>query len=275
MSKSKQKKSYASVKSPTIEAVTSGFFRFANEAQALARLEAIRDTFIISRLPEGEEAPPPDALRLWIRGFNVTPEEKEQGYTGNYALIRVRNTNDTKYTLVANKLPTDKKYHPQRKRTKSRHPNWGHPILRAIKKKKIYSSLEETQAEILRLHEEYPEVSIPCTGKMYIMIYQKTKKGDSPIKKWVLEVKAADEGGFYFNYSLNTYSAPKDKRAANKKQAVKDDTAAVQNQPDGYFTSMVQLKRARRKKPSPLAAVAATGGTSTATSTSGENDAAQ
>jgi len=240
------KKKYASVKNPTIEAIISETFRFANTDQAQSRLEALRETFITSRLPEDVD-PDPKELKLWIRGYGLSSKMREKGYIGNYARFEVKRAGKGKWTLSPVLLSIDKKYHPQRRQPPSRHPNWGHPIMRDIKKNRVHPAVETAQNELARLHELFPEVSIPLTNKMYIMVYQKTDDGLPPIKKWVLEIKATEDGsGFYIDNYPNPYQADARAKAA---QASVEETAPEKKEAVGKFTSAALLKKSRKTAP--------------------------
>lgn len=235
------KPKYASTTNPIFEAIAHGMFAFKSERQALEQLKEISRDFIISK-----EQPPMSkkfSLILWIKGFAVNGEEKDKGYTGNFALLSYEKIADDKFTIKAEKLESDVKYHPQRKREKKSHPNWGHPILRSIKKGKIYETIEQAQGELQLLHEEYPTISIPNPGKLYIIIYSKAKGRGSPIQKYVLEIKAAKDGGFYIEARDNDRKQKMPAGAAKKSEPVN------QKAPKGYFTSMVQARQNRKRKP--------------------------
>jgi hypothetical protein len=254
----RNKPKYATLKNPTIEAIIGEHFRFSTPEQAQVRLESLRETFIVSKLPENVDGNPLE-LKLWIRGYGLTAESREAGYIGNYAKFEVKPIEKGKWTIAPILLPIDKKYHPQRRQTPKRHPNWGHPIMRDIQKGRVHKTVESAQNELVRLHEAFPEVSIPLTNKMYIMVYRKVKEeGKPPIEKWVLEIKALDSGGFKIDYALNTYKADvRQKVAENKPEPVvsgavgKPKTAAPtpKNEAVGKFTSQVLLKQSKKKSP--------------------------
>lgn len=242
---------YATIKNPTIEAILGEHFRFANKEQAQARLEALREVFITSKLPADID-PNPLELKLWIRGYGLSAESREQGYIGNYARFEVKPLDKGKWTIAPVLLNIDKRYHPQRRQTPKRHPNWGHPILRDIQKGRVHKTIEAAQNELTRLHEAFPEVSIPLTNKMYIMIYQKVEQeGQPPIRKWVLEIKPTPDGlGFFITHEPNTYQRP----AAIPTQQTATPAAAPRAAPEtkeavGKFTSQVLLKKSRKKAP--------------------------
>ena len=242
----KPKKKYASVKNPTIEAIISENFRFATPEQAKTRLEALSDTFVVSRLPDDVDSNPKE-LKLWIRGYGTSAAMREQGYIGNYARFEVKRADKGKWTISPVLLSIDKKYHPQRRQPPRRHPNWGHPIMRDIQKNRVHKQVDTAQNELVRLHELFPEVSIPLTNKMYIMVYQKTDDGTQPIKKWVLEIKATEDGvGFYIDNYPNTYQADVREKAAIAN--VQEEAPAVK-EAVGKFTSAALLKKSRKTAP--------------------------
>lgn len=240
------KKRIATAKHPTIEAVLNGMFRFEKAEQAIQRMSAIREFFVISKEQPDHEP----AIRMWIKGFSLTEDEQKEGYIGNFAIIRPRKVGDGKYTLYAEKDTIPLKLHPQKLRPKRKHPDWGHPILRSIRKKTMFPSVEEAQALLLKMHEEYPEISIPVTGKLYIIIYTRTHK--PPVQKFVLEIMVGDKGGFYIDCRENTYESTQKAIAAAEKGETKPADPAFEGAAPGYFASMVELKRSKKKRASPL-----------------------
>jgi len=236
-----RKPRFASLDQPVIEAATQGLFRCSTLEQASEWLERITQQFIISKQQPEERDESTPSIVLWIKNYERTPDEESQGFLGNYALMQCTPTDDGKYTIMAEKLETELKYHPQRKRQIHRHPNWGHPILRKIKKGRVYPSAEDVQADLQKLHEEYPDTTIPCTQKLYLMIYGKAEPGKSPVRKYVFNTKVHEDGGYCVEYEENMYTTPAP-TAADKA----DVSADV---PSGYFTSMVELRRTKKKKP--------------------------
>jgi len=151
-------KRLATEKNPSVEAIVNSLFRLENEEQAIEKINALKDNFIISsKLPPSDDA---NAIKLWIRGYKITEDEEKKGVLGNYAEIRPLQLADGKFTLSAKKLDIALKFHPQRKRPKGKHPDWGHPCLRQVKKKKVFETIEEAQKILGQLHEEYPNISI-------------------------------------------------------------------------------------------------------------------
>ena len=239
----------ATIKNPTIEATVNGLYRFENEKQALDRIQTLRDNFIISKTQDDDDS----TTFLWIKGFEITDKESEAGYLGNFAEIQIKKLEDGKFALGAEKVETDIKNHPQKKRPKQAMPNWGHPILRKIKKGEKFEEVEPAQELLQRLHENFPETSIPVTNKVYAMVYSRKENPKKPIQKYVFEIKTLKEGGFFIEYSLNEYEA-KDlpgvgKNARDKRAEIEDGEDMQQAAKKGYFASMVELKRSRKKPP--------------------------
>lgn len=146
---------------------------------------------------------------LWIKGFGLSPDEAEAGFTGHYAEMRVVPTEKGLFTLEATRVERPLEKHPQRKRPPERHPNWGHPILRAVKKGKLYTTLEAASAELERLHIEFPDVTIPGVNKLYLIVYEKRAGIKQPTRKITLELTQR-EGGFTITCHDNEKSTAAD-----------------------------------------------------------------
>jgi hypothetical protein len=189
---------YANMANPHVSALVTGRYRFEHEGIAKQKMDYFRKSFTTARqeatadIPENKEV-----LVLWIRDFAVTPEEIEEGYLGHYAFITPERMETGIYTLACVKLDTELKYHPRRTRKKSRLPNWGHPILRAVKKGKHYKTLDGIQAELDALHIEYPETTIPGDNKLLLMIFDRQKDAKEPAQKYVITIVTDKEKGGY------------------------------------------------------------------------------
>lgn len=241
---------YADVSDPTLEAIIYQLFRFNTEAQAQEKLDSLKETYITSKHQIPKQDHP--SIILWVRGYEVTKEEEEKGGFGNFALISYKKLEDGKLTLYAMKLDADVKRHPQRKRLKQPHPNWGHPILRRVKpKKKVYETVEEAQGMLEQLHSEFPDISIPVPNKLFIIIYSRQTK--PPIQKYVLEIKAHEQGGFWIDYYLNDYQEKKQLPHQQKEEAkAQKPQSEEEKAAQGYFSSMVALKRNKKRKKPPI-----------------------
>ncbi len=191
MSDSERK--YATVQHPTIEALVHGLYKYVARKDAVSRLENIRSNFVMSKDAPASTKEDPTAL-FWIKGYAVTEKELKDGYTGHFCRMEIATNSKGQFTLSASKIDVPLTKHPQKKRQQSTHPNWGHPVMRAIKKGKVYSTLEAAAAELELLHLEYPEVSIPGVNKLYLIIYEKREGVKQPTRKVALELTAKDAG---------------------------------------------------------------------------------
>lgn len=227
---------------PLIEAILAELLRLPNEESAQKRLHALQDFFILSRKqPAGDNK---NSLILWIKNYQVTPEEEKQGVIGNFALVSIKQTEERRFCLFATKIPAELKFHPQRFMPKRQHPNWGHPLLRQIKKGKIYESLEAASADLAKLHEQYPNVSIPNRQKLYLMIFTRATNGQKPVQKFVLEIVVTEAGKFTITTRKNEYKG----KEAKPKPVVQaeDGNTPVPATPAtsvGFFTAKMALKR--------------------------------
>jgi hypothetical protein len=180
---------YADVRHITIQEAVSGNARFPTYKAARNRLETIRDKYAVWRWTDVLDDE--DSLLLWIQGFNVTPEEKAQGYIGNYAWMGVVSLSGGKFTLRVEKIPLRVRNHPKRNMAvqgKHPHPNWSHPVLSTVKKGKVFRTDAEATKLFDRLQEEYPETTIrPERSKLFLMVFSRTYK-PQPLKKIVLSV---------------------------------------------------------------------------------------
>ena len=230
----KDKLKYASVNNPVIAAAIQGLYSFTNQIQAKKFLKQIIDHHIISKVPEKLD----NEATMWIKGYELSEEQKYEGYKGNFGIFRVVQKDRTKFTIAVEKIEVEIKNHPVREYKKKDNPNWGHPVLRAIKKKKIYNKIEDAQRDLLFLQEEFPMVSIPAAGKLYTMIYEKV--GDkSKVNKYVLELQNTPEGKYFISFKLND---------SKKTSHVTPSTKSAEPQAVGEFTSKILLKRNKKKK---------------------------
>lgn len=230
---------YANALTPQMAAAVNGLWRFASQQAAVEKLKRITSAVVVVKQEEPDET----QVTLWLHNFELTPEEEQKGYLGHYATLRVeaiKGDEDGHYTIIAEKLERPLKNHPLRKRTAARCPNWGHPILRAIQKGKNYPTVEAAQADLTALQLEYPETTIPAANKLYLMIFSRRETPEQPIKKYVLEIKNLQGGGFTMEWRENDHKP----RATTAKTEEKKAEAPAAT---GHFSSMVALKRNKRK----------------------------
>jgi hypothetical protein len=245
-SEKNQVKKLATERNPNIEAAIKGLFSFETKDQAIERLNSIEGNFIVSaKLPKDDD----NSIKLWIRGYQIDKEEEKKGFLGNFAKLSIAETKEGKFTIKGEKQKIALKYHPQRKRPKRKHPDWGHPCLRLVKKEHVFETIEEAQNLLNQIHEDHPEVTIPSVNKLFVIIYSKATK--PPVTKYVFEIKAAKEGGYFIAYTENNYQ--KKKLPTNKTSDKKEDNSSspvVKGEQEplgkGYFSSMVTLNRSKK-----------------------------
>lgn len=247
---------YATMNDALISASVHGLFRFSEIEQGEKRLQAIQGAFVTARTTPTSAMKTEDnrltGVRLWVRGFDVSEEEEAQGFLGHYADILLAPLAEKKYTLIARRVDLPLKRHPLKRVLNRSHPNWGHPVLRIVKKKKrVFDSVEEALTLLMRVHEDFPDVTVPNPTKLYAMIYSRSEK--PPVQKYVLEIKPHETGGFFIDYRVNTFAPRKPKvktppiievKSESKAAVAKDSEAK-----DGYFASKVTLDRAKKQKP--------------------------
>ncbi len=232
----KSRHRYANALSVEIAAAVNGLYRFNTAEQAERKLQGIRRNFTIAREQEETKLP---SLTLWMRDFEVTEAEAASGGVGNFGCLMVEELEDGLYTITAYKREKPLKLHPVRRRPASRTPNWGHPILRSIKKGKQYPTLEEAQLELQALQMEYPDTTLPAQNKLFLMVFSRREDPKNPIKKYVLEIENLQGGGFTISCAENDY----------KPRPVKVPETATAKEKTGHFASMVAVKRKKPTKP--------------------------
>ena len=135
-------KRYADSKNPTIQAILSEMYRFASLADAQKQLDMLRSEFICASRQPVDSANP--SLLLWIRGFALSGDDASRGVVGHFAQVSIRPAEGA-FTLTASHVAVDYREHPVRTQVSRDNPNWGHPILRGIRKDKHYGAIEDAQ----------------------------------------------------------------------------------------------------------------------------------
>lgn len=243
------KKTYASTDIPTVAAAVDGLLRLESQAQVEAFLDNIAEQHITAReqLPEAADK---KSLTLWIRGYALTPEEEEAGALGNFATLAYKEIG-MRWTIYPTKICLPPAKHPQRKYVaRGKHPNWAHPVLKAIKKGKTYTTIEAAQEELATLHEQYPSASIPTLQKLYLMVFTRSSEADakkSPVEKWVFEPKVNPEGSYYIDIYPNTSKARSSKVTPDKRTPEAPSATAAAT-PKGVFTARESLRRKKKGK---------------------------
>lgn len=230
----------ATVEDPLINSAVGGFFRLQAKSDALDILQRIATQCIQAKDREAVAPGEPPVLKMWVRGFEVTGEEKAKGYCGNFARLRMEFLKSGYYTLVAEKLEVELTRHPQKERANGVHPNWGHPVMREIEKGKVYPSIAVARERLERLHIDYPLATLPGKDTLSIMLYKRNEQGDNPIDKITVKIKPLEEGGAKIVHLQK--AAPK-KEAPPIAKPVKPQVVDVA----GRFTEMLSKQRAKKK----------------------------
>lgn len=230
-----RKKRLAKSSHPSIEAITGGHYHFHSRNDAEATLTILAQHFHIH-----SEKP----FTLWVEGFSLTEDERKLGYKGHFATIRItRTAKRGSFTLKATKESIPLAQHPGRKRPSYPHPDWRHPLLKAIKAGMVYPSLEDAQAVLSALHNDFPRATIPGAAKLHIALYAKptiTKEDPkpSPISKYLLTVESTQEGTFRINATQKPPPKPRRTPPPTREAPI----------PQGRFTARETLKRSRRPR---------------------------
>lgn len=220
---------YATLQNPNVYAAVKSLYSFDNEKQATSKLRQLKKSFVTSK--QGDQAEHP--VIIWIRGYEINEGELAMGYKGNFASLSVAKCKDDRFTINAVKIEADISYHPERRRIKQRHPDWGQPILRDIKKKLEHNTIEKASNELRRLHKEYPEISIPFDNGLYIMVYEKIEGINSPVQKYKMWVKPLPNGMYLIEY---------------KRQKPKNIFSQKPKESKGYFSQKEKLRRTMKKQ---------------------------
>lgn len=245
---------YATIKHPTIEALIGGHYRYKDRAQALARFTSIAKNFVLSKEQPATTKDDPIVV-FWIKGYALAEAELTEGFTGHFTEMRITKRKDGIFTLTATKVEKPLNIHPQKKRPSAKHPNWGHPVMRAVKRGKAYATVEAAQAELELLHLEFPEVTIPGSGKLYIIVYEKRPGITRPTHKIALEIEAQSGGGFIINHRDNEKTASPMVAKAKKIPSAQTEVSTPEFSTPGHFASVEEVRKLNRRRPRITAAV--------------------
>lgn len=220
----KEKLVIANTKSALIEAVITHSFRFADLTDAVAKIAFLKTHFITT--PHFVPDSPEDAV-LWIKDYSLDAAEIEEGRTGNFAHVTWKQTPQGIFTLTAQKLDVPLEKHPQRKTPN--HPDWGHYLLRNIRKGKHYVTLDEANNALRHMAETYPKACVLATNKLHVKVYKSKGENKNALEPMTLEVITAPEGGFVITCTPNTYV--KVQKTATPKEAQGDFSARILKRP--------------------------------------------
>jgi hypothetical protein len=241
-----QKLRLAFVGHELVDAALSARYRLPNKAEGTAKLKQLARYFTHDSLTD-------DTLTLWVRGFALTPDEITARFMGNFAVLRLQPINpDDRWTITAKKLDMPLSDHPQKARIQHRHPNWAHPIMATIRKKKLYDSMEDARLVLDKLHHEFPTVSIPGPDKLAILVYSKSAAKEEktqenseikqdekpvvrqPIVRIQLRVLSQEDGTHYIDWS----ERGKNRRPTGGSRVAAQDPKAI-----AAMAAMIQATR--------------------------------
>jgi hypothetical protein len=233
----------ANIDDPTILAAIQGWFRLTSQAEAMKKLAWIGKHFIRAHEQDAEASGAPSTLRLWIKGFAVTPEERANGYRGHYAHLGIAPIDGGRYAITAEKLLVELARHPQKAPPKMRHPNRGHPVMRAAETGKVFSTVTIIREKLMQFHEAFSSTTIPGKDKLHVLLYNRKlleDGGPSPIEKVTLKIQVVASGG-----AKLVIIKPSEKK--------KQDDRREATEAKGKFTAMVKQRRPRKCPPKPKA----------------------
>ncbi len=179
----------AAVHSHLIRPVLNGVASYPQRERALETLLALKKRFLVLRSSEERL----DRLVLWISGYEITPEEQERGYLGNFCELTVEERNG-RHAVVATKLERELNDHPRRRRPPRNHPNAGHPLLRNYERgKNFYDSVDEARSQLQKMADEFPKACTLLTvDKLHARVW--SRKFKPPLKDHILQVVSLPDG---------------------------------------------------------------------------------
>ena len=263
------KKNYAFAAHESVQAMIHSLFRFQTLEQAQMITNKFAEEFTLA--PKMSDPLDKKSFVLWVHSLELTEKEKQEGFLGNFGRITMHQIPSGKWTLTLTKLNVPLRKHPMRKPVARRHPNMGHPVMRAALRTKKFTTMQEAGEQLMNLHEEFPEISVPGLNKLKIMTYVKATKGQSPVQRLELQVIKRDEGEYVIEIRQNLkkidkkgFTAPpapveaaKPSEPASVQLAVSNatatpaapDKAAPSDKPalSGHFTKLVSKSRKKKK----------------------------
>jgi hypothetical protein len=197
-----QERGYAFTRHHLIRPLLSGMRRFESAAEVADHFQEMRKAFKVSDKRAAGE--PSGALVLWVRGYEVTNEERARGYVGNYMTLTAQRHGHYYIARIKKRFEPLSR-HPLGARNMSKHrpnPDWGVHVLRNAQgnalghKVRVYDSRGDAEADIDWLKEEYPKAtSILRQGRLGVLIWDpKRSTGPRPARQFVLYVKKVDDG---------------------------------------------------------------------------------
>lgn len=242
----KTEKHYAHFEHETVQAMLHSLFRFQTAMQAQLVSNRFADEVILS--PRMSDPKDRRAIILWVRDLDVTEEQRQEGYLGNYAKISLLQLPNGKWTLSMTRIDMPLKRHPVKANLSRRYPNTGHPVIRGVERAKKYPTMQAANDVLMAMHEEFPEVSVPGVNRLRIKMYQKAEKGMNPVQRVELTVAKLDEGEYVIR--MRSLSAIRRSTTEKSEAGMKAVKALVRDDKpsEGPYTMMVNKRRKRKKR---------------------------
>ena len=204
-------KKLANTGNPIISELLNGYLIGARKVDVEKKLDIIREYFITSNqdnLLTGAEG----IITFWIRGFEVTEDEKERGYLGNFVTVYILTFDKYYYASAKKVITANNKRHPNKiNNTKSKkHPNYGYKAVRFARSGKRFKRLEDATELIKNLRLDYPETSImPKDRKIYFILWDPahdySDNTGKSVSKVVMKAKYEKEGSWYLSLESNQH----------------------------------------------------------------------
>ena len=245
-----KKKHYAFAEHETIQAMVHSLFRFQTLEQAQLITNKFAEEFSLA--PKFSDPLDKKSFVLWVRGLDVSEEQRKQGYLGNFGRITMHSIPSGKWTLTLARMDIALRHHPLKKSVPKPHPNMGHPVIRAASRKKTWPSMQAAAEQLMKLHEEFPEISVPGLNKLKIMTYVRAEKGQSPVQRLELQVVKRDEGVYIIEIKQNLrkhfpalpVQQPHENEVNIPAATVTPELPADQ---PGYYAKLVSKRRKKKK----------------------------
>ena len=239
-----KKKHYAFSEHETIQAMLHSLFRFQTLEQAQNISNKFAEEFTLA--PKLSDPLDKKSFVLWVRGLELTDEQVKQGFLGNFGRITMHPLPTGKWTLTLTKMDVPLRKHPLRKPVPRPHPNMGHPVIRAATRQKVWPTMQDAADQLMKLHEEFPEISVPGINKLKIMTYAKAEKGKSPVQRLELQVVKRGDGIYLIEIKQNI-GKPAPKPMPQFAPNPPLNQPSPEQNPQGKYTKLVSKSRKKRK----------------------------
>lgn len=198
------RKKLASVTHSLIINLLSGAYQNLTKTYSQEILEQFRSDLVCSKAEEFENFISESSAVLWVRGYEITSTEKEEGRVGNFILIGIERQND-EYYINHEKIPSTIGKHPQKKRNfeNKPSPDEGFETIRFAIKHKQFKSLQDAMLSLNTLCTTFPKTTIRVhPRKVSVLVYNSREKG---IMRKSIKLMEADDH-WYLDYKDNEHT---------------------------------------------------------------------